>query len=260
MKVYTLLLGAVTFAAGCATVPKDAPEELHSAHAAIEKANHEGADEIVPKTMKQADRNLKDAVTAYKESQKGDGDTAQLDVAKRSANAAHKMADNAAALNADIRSWDGGDLEAYNSLKNGASNVADTDSGLSDTLAAQAPAMPTDMGMTQSVAFFPTSESDVSAAASPALDKLAAALKSNSSLNVTLIGYADRRGTEEFNDSLSQSRAENVADYLASQGIDRGRINVQAVGSKQASVADVEDEAALQLDRRVDVEFRAMAH
>lgn len=255
MTARILLLGALTLSTACATVPKDAPVELHNAKASIDRANKGGAEAIVPKTMKQADKRLDNAVATYKKSVKGDGDQELLSDAKKEALAATKMADNAAALNADVRTWDGGDLDAYASLKNKetvttARNEENTTQYDNDVAAAPI------LNLTQPIAFFSTAQSDLTSAT---MAQLVAALKNSPDLHVTLIGYADRRGTKQFNEELSKSRAENVANYLASQGIARDRINVQAVGAEKA-IAQPNDQAALQLDRKVEVEFRSLAH
>lgn len=53
-----------------------------------------------------------------------------------------------------------------------------------------------------------------------------------SKTNIYINGYSDRLGTEEFNLSLSQQRAKNVANYMISKGLDAASIT--AIGHGRA--------------------------
>ena len=82
-----------------------------------------------------------------------------------------------------------------------------------------------------------------------------------------LTGHADRIGTEDYNQKLSEDRAQAVADYLATKGVDRSRLQVEAKGESQPITGDQcknmgpENNknqkliACLQPDRRVDAEL-----
>ncbi len=48
---------------------------------------------------------------------------------------------------------------------------------------------------------------------------------------VTVLGYADRTGTPQFNRGLASRRCNNVRDYLVERGVSGRAISVQAVGS-----------------------------
>lgn len=64
----------------------------------------------------------------------------------------------------------------------------------------------------------------------PLLDRFASVVKSHySGSTVTVEGFADPAGSQAYNEQLSQERAENVADYLVSQG-GLSEDNVRAVG------------------------------
>ena len=58
-----------------------------------------------------------------------------------------------------------------------------------------------------------------------ALDRLAALLKDNPHITIELSSNCDYRGTDAYNDRLSQQRAENVVHYLISQGIPAARLD-----------------------------------
>ena len=50
---------------------------------------------------------------------------------------------------------------------------------------------------------------------------------------LSLGGYTDERGTDEYNDSLSELRAQSVKDFLVSQGIAAEKIDTSAYGKQK---------------------------
>jgi peptidoglycan-associated lipoprotein len=69
---------------------------------------------------------------------------------------------------------------------------------------------------------------------------------------ITLIGRADARGSEPYNESLAASRAAAARDYLALRGVPVEQIRLMSRGERGARG---NDEAGYGLDRRVDVEL-----
>lgn len=68
---------------------------------------------------------------------------------------------------------------------------------------------------------------------------------------VTLTGYCDERGTEEYNMALGQRRADSVRRYLTNLGVQRSRIgSTRSRGKIEAG--HCYDEGCWQRDRRVD--------
>jgi peptidoglycan-associated lipoprotein len=67
---------------------------------------------------------------------------------------------------------------------------------------------------------------------------------------IKLVGRADPRGTEEYNLTLGQSRADAVALYLAERGLGRSHATSTSRGAMDATGSD---ETGWQRDRRVDV-------
>ncbi len=83
-------------------------------------------------------------------------------------------------------------------------------------------------------------------------DKTASELSeidNKSGLKFIVTGYADERGTDEYNKNLSRLRAENAAGYLSSLGIDRKNIEIRAMGESNP----VSDQ--LSQNRRVVIEI-----
>lgn len=69
--------------------------------------------------------------------------------------------------------------------------------------------------------------------------------------SIRLIGRADPRGTDDYNDKLGLERAERVKKYLVTQGVEADRIQTDSAG-KRGAKATPDDWPA---DRRVDVEL-----
>ena len=59
------------------------------------------------------------------------------------------------------------------------------------------------------------------------------ALNENSSINITLSGHADERGTREYNLALGERRANAAKDYLMTYGISSDRITVLSYGKER---------------------------
>ena len=74
-------------------------------------------------------------------------------------------------------------------------------------------------------------------------------LKAHPQVKVTVEGYCDERGTEEYNLALGQRRAEAVKQDLVAEGIAADRINTISYG-KDKPFAPGHDENAWRLNRR----------
>ena len=70
---------------------------------------------------------------------------------------------------------------------------------------------------------------------------------------VQITGHTDTRGDKEYNQTLSESRANAVADYLINLGLDASRISIEAQGETNPRIQE-KDEFTRQLNRRVAVE------
>jgi outer membrane protein OmpA-like peptidoglycan-associated protein len=98
---------------------------------------------------------------------------------------------------------------------------------------------------------FATNATDLLPAARDRLSEVATALKE--SKNPLLIeGYTDSRGTAEYNEQLSQRRAESVRNFLINQGVPPDRIQTRGMGEERpvASNATAEGRAN---NRRVEI-------
>lgn len=84
------------------------------------------------------------------------------------------------------------------------------------------------------------------------LERLYEYLQNNPDKQVTIAGHTDNTGTEEYNQSLSQRRAQAVRDYLVRRGIASSRITVKGYGTSKP-VAQNETEGGRQKNRRVEI-------
>ncbi|HYO95629.1 MAG TPA: OmpA family protein [Polyangiaceae bacterium] len=69
---------------------------------------------------------------------------------------------------------------------------------------------------------------------------------------ITIVGRADPRGSDEYNEDLGRSRAAAARNYLVQKGVPADRIRLMSRGSEGARGTD---EASWALDRRVDFEL-----
>lgn len=99
--------------------------------------------------------------------------------------------------------------------------------------------------------FFDTDKSELLPNSFEELDKLVQYLKDNSETIIEISGHTDNIGNEEHNKKLSEARAKAVADYLASNGIDKTRITYNGYGSSKP-IATNDTDADRQENRRVE--------
>jgi len=81
--------------------------------------------------------------------------------------------------------------------------------------------------------FFATNKSVLTTASRDTLRKQAAWLRENKSINVTVEGHCDERGTREYNLALGERRANAAKDYLMTYGISGNRISTISYGKER---------------------------
>ncbi len=65
------------------------------------------------------------------------------------------------------------------------------------------------------------------------LDELIELLEINPNVTIELSAHTDRKGTQEYNQKLSQRRAQSVVDYLIAHRIAKDRLTVAGYGKLQ---------------------------
>lgn len=92
--------------------------------------------------------------------------------------------------------------------------------------------------------------------ASIELDKLVKILKDNPSIKIELSSHTDCRGTDAYNQRLSQRRAESAVSYIIDRGISKDRITAKGYGEKMLVVkcdpCESCNEEQHQLNRRTE--------
>jgi len=89
-----------------------------------------------------------------------------------------------------------------------------------------------------------------------ALDADAKLLRDNPSVQITIEGHCDERGTVEYNQALGEKRAQAARDYLVGAGVDGQRIQIISYG-KERPFAMGSDEASWQQNRRAHFVVRS---
>ncbi|MCH6198498.1 OmpA family protein [Aquiflexum sp. LQ15W] len=105
--------------------------------------------------------------------------------------------------------------------------------------------------------YYDLNKADIRADAALELDKLVKILKDNPSIRIELSSHADARATDEYNDALTQRRAESAVAYLVSQGIDASRLVAKGYGKRQLIIENAQTEEEHQTNRRT--EFKVIA-
>jgi peptidoglycan-associated lipoprotein len=80
--------------------------------------------------------------------------------------------------------------------------------------------------------FYELDSSDLSADAQRALQENAQVMKKYATLQVTIEGHSDERGTAEYNLALGERRALTARDYLVSLGIPATRLRTVSYGKE----------------------------
>lgn len=94
-------------------------------------------------------------------------------------------------------------------------------------------------------------QSDLGTTARANLDKLANVLKKYPDTNIEILGHTDDKGTDSYNQGLSERRANAAGAYLRSQGIASSRISTRGLGESDPKVSN-DTEANRAENRRVE--------
>lgn len=99
---------------------------------------------------------------------------------------------------------------------------------------------------------FDTGKADLRQAAREALARLAGVVSNYPSLHLDIEGHTDSTGSANFNQTLSEKRANAVRDYLISQGLSPDSLTAVGLGQDNP-VADNSTAAGRQQNRRVEI-------
>jgi peptidoglycan-associated lipoprotein len=107
-------------------------------------------------------------------------------------------------------------------------------------------------GISPPDAFFAFDSSNLRPDDTRVLDQVAVCFTSGplKGRQLKLVGHADPRGGSDYNMTLGQSRADSVAKYMFTKGMDKGKTDSSSRGAMDATGGD---EPSWARDRRVDV-------
>ncbi|MFP4089209.1 MAG: OmpA family protein [Cyclobacteriaceae bacterium] len=100
--------------------------------------------------------------------------------------------------------------------------------------------------------YYEYDESFITDAAAVELDKLVKILEDNPQINIELSSHTDARGDNDYNQDLSQRRAESAVQYLVDSGIDPSRISARGYGESQLIIVNAMTEEQHQINRRTE--------
>ena len=101
---------------------------------------------------------------------------------------------------------------------------------------------------------FNTDSADINSGFYPVLNSVAKVLKKYSNSTVMVMGYTDSTGSVDYNQALSQQRAQSVASYLMGQGVKSSRFEVMGMGISNP-IASNSTAAGRAQNRRVEIKI-----
>jgi outer membrane protein OmpA-like peptidoglycan-associated protein len=99
---------------------------------------------------------------------------------------------------------------------------------------------------------FAFNSSDLNAQFFPVLDRVASTLAEYDKTVIEVAGHTDSVGSDTYNQQLSERRANSVASYLSSRGVDRTRMVTIGAGEGHP-VASNDTDAGRAQNRRVEI-------
>jgi outer membrane protein OmpA-like peptidoglycan-associated protein len=239
-----------------------APLAIKEADAAVRTAEQPQADqELAAHRVYLADRKVESAraqaETRFAEDQRAalsaQREGARLDARTHEADAAKSQAATARAEGAEQKlaaeqarsESDAAHLAAANSEQQAAELQRQI-----DVLQAKV----TDRGLVLTLGdvLFESGRADLKTGSAGKLQKLVTFLNNHPDRSVAIEGYTDSIGSEDYNQALSQRRADSVRSYLVRQGIGSGRLTASGMGMSDP-VAGNDSAAGRQQNRRVEV-------
>jgi len=101
---------------------------------------------------------------------------------------------------------------------------------------------------------FATDQDQVVPAFYATLDSVALVLKKYNQTLINVFGHTDSTGSDDYNQALSQRRANSVANYLATRGVSQQRMIATGYGESRP-VADNSSESGRAQNRRVEIQI-----
>lgn len=104
---------------------------------------------------------------------------------------------------------------------------------------------------------FAVNKSNLNPSVYPYLSQIASVLNKYPKTAVHVLGFTDSTGGAQYNMNLSQRRAQSTANYLASQGVVRGRLAIRGYGENYPIASNGTSYGRAQ-NRRAEIYIRAI--
>lgn len=266
-----ILIGAAVAAvlAGCASAPQRS-EELEQARLEVNNLGQEPlAQQAASKDLDAARKSLQDADTALHDKQPPVVVDHYAYLARRHAEAGEARVSEARSrqevakaqterqsIVVDARTRDAQNAQA--AAERARNEAAATQAQLANAQQqlADLQAKKTDRGMVVTLGdvLFDTGQSTLKPGADLAINRLATYLSANPDTKVLIEGHTDSRGSDIYNEGLSERRAQAVSTALESRGVPAGRVQTAGRG-KSFPVATNDTPEGRQQNRRVEIIF-----
>ena len=99
---------------------------------------------------------------------------------------------------------------------------------------------------------FPVDRYDIQPQFQSTLNQVAQTLTSYDQTYIDVLGHTDSTGSDAYNQTLSERRAQSVASYLSARGVAQARIGIRGYGETQP-IASNETETGRAENRRVEI-------
>jgi outer membrane protein OmpA-like peptidoglycan-associated protein len=269
------------------TLDPNVPLEMYEARNAVEIAKAHGADKYAPEIFSKAEGSLQMAEnsvaskadknatisTARQTAQfaedaralavqrqeqeriaKEREDTAAKAQAEAEAKAAAEAAEAKRKADAEIAAREEATRAAQAQTQAAEHERQQLRAGLLDQFNHVLPTTDTPRGLVVNMSdvLFNTGKSDLQPPAREAMARLSGVVLNYPSLRLAIEGHTDSTGRAEFNQTLSQKRADAVHEYLVTQGLDGDKLSAQGLGMDNP-VADNSTSTGRQKNRRVEI-------
>jgi outer membrane protein OmpA-like peptidoglycan-associated protein len=265
-----ILTGTIAILLGaCAATPQRS-EQLEQARAQIQTLSQEPlAQEAAGRDLEAARKSLQQAETALQEKRppalvdhlaylaRRHADTGEVRVLEaRSRQEVARAQEDRNKILMEARSREAQNAQAQAESSKSQAQAAQAQLASAQQQLADLQAKKTDRGVVVTLGdvLFDTAQATLKPGATLAMNRLATFLNVNPQTRIIIEGHTDSRGSEEYNEVLSERRARAVATELISRGISSDQL--QALGrGKGYPVASNDTPEGRQQNRRVEIVF-----